>query len=149
MIKTISTPNKIEIIFPLIKKFCKAAKAPYRAGEMAHWLRQSVGSPLMRVVVSDTDGLHGFAVMYLIQDIMTPKLFVSQFYAEGDDEKKAAAKKELSEYIVKTAMDNGIGIITYHTYHDPDWMIERFGEIGYKFEKRGSVLEMALSVEEA
>ncbi|HOZ09125.1 MAG TPA: hypothetical protein PKW75_12645, partial [candidate division Zixibacteria bacterium] len=62
MIKTISTPNKIEIIFPLIKKFCKAAKAPYRAGEMAHWLRQSVGSPLMRVVVSDTDGLHGFAV---------------------------------------------------------------------------------------
>lgn len=137
MIKTISTPNKIEIVFPLIKRFCLKAKVPYKPGEMAHWLRQNVGNQLMRVVT--TDKLDGLAVMYFMVDIMHPKLFVSQLIAETKE-----TRKELSDYIVKTASENGLDTIAFNTYHKPEWMIERFEEIGYKFEHTQSVLEMRL-----
>jgi len=45
MIFTISTPDKISLIFPLIQKFCKRANAGYKAGELAQWLRLNVENP--------------------------------------------------------------------------------------------------------
>jgi len=142
MIYRISSPDKVNWIFKFLKKFCKRGKVNYSPGELAHWIRLNINNPSLRICVSKNgEGIKGFHVSYLVQEIMTPTCFVQNFYSENKE-----AKEELVNDLIDWAADQGVYRVKYETAHEPDWMIERFDlvEKSKGFKVCGHVLEKHL-----
>lgn len=122
----IDKANKVEWIYKHLKKFCKKGKTPYKASELAQWLREHVGADGKKVIVyKEKDGdIKGFAIFFLILDMNTPKVFVMSFYSEAKE-----AKKAMVHCILEWASAKCVDAIEMVTYHEPEVFKKMFGDM--------------------
>lgn len=146
MIYYIKKPEAVNVIYPALKKFCAKAEVPYNVKQLAQFIRTNIGLNTFHIIAHREDEkapVTGFAVYYVLADIMQPeliKVFVAQFFSD-----KKEAKKEMSENIINFTKENYIDTIEFVTYRDADIMIEKFNEIECPFKTTGKILSMGVA----